>query len=228
MLDGINNAVLILNPQAGRARKLPGKQIERVRQTLARQGIATELALVDAPGDAEAIAREAVRNRAQMAIVCGGDGTLNGVVNGLAGSHVPLALLPAGTANILAKELHLPWNIERAAERIKGGTLRRIALGMLSTFDGGVQNRYFLSVAGAGPDGAMVHRVDQRLKARIGMLAFLAEGVRQFASYTFPQFRVTSEAGSLIGTFIVVGAPRTTAAPCASLQRPIYSTTPLN
>jgi len=208
MLDGIANALLILNPQAGRARKLPGKQIERVQRTLAGHGIATELALVDAPGVAEEIARRAVRDGAQLVIVCGGDGTLNGVVNGLAGSHVPLALLPAGTANILAKELHVPWNIDRAAERIRSGTLRRIALGMLTTFDGGIHKRYFLSVAGAGPDGAMVHTVNEDLKRRIGMLAYFAEGARQFVSYTFPQFRVTSGSVSLTGALIVVGRTR--------------------
>lgn len=151
------------------------------------------------------MARNAVKSRMQLVIVCGGDGTLNAVVNGLAGSHVPLALLPAGTANILAKELSVSWNIERAAETIRRGTLRRIALGKVTTFDDGVHNRYFLSVAGAGPDGAMVHAVSDRLKRRTGMLAFWAEGLRQFASYRFPRFRVISGDQSLIGSLIVVG-----------------------
>ena len=64
-----------------------------------------------------------------MVIACGGDGTINEIVNGLAGSQVPMALLPAGTANILAKELGIPWDIRRAAHLIPGGTVRRIALG---------------------------------------------------------------------------------------------------
>ena len=177
MLEGIRSALLILNPQAGRARKLLGEPIARIQRILAGQGIETELALTNAPGAAEEIARAAVQNRTQLVIVCGGDGTLNAVVNGLAGSHVPLALLPAGTANILAKELSMPWNIERAAETIKHGMLRRIALGMVSTFDGGVRNRYFLSVAGAGPDGAMVQAVSEHLKRRAGMLASICARV---------------------------------------------------
>src|ERR1700674_3544475 len=118
MLEGIRNALLIVNPQAGRARKLLSGHLERVRGTLAGQGIETELAVAGPPGEAEEIARTAVRNRKHLVIACGGDGTLNAVVNGLAGSDVPLALLPAGTANILAKELSLPWDIERAAEHI--------------------------------------------------------------------------------------------------------------
>jgi diacylglycerol kinase (ATP) len=204
MLEGIRNALLIVNPDAGRARKLLGKRLGRVQAVLAAQGIETELALASAPGAAEEIARTAVQNRAQLVIVCGGDGTLNAVVNGLAGSHVPLVLLPAGTANILAKELRLPWNIERAAEHIRNGTLRRIALGMITTFDGGVQNRYFLSVAGAGPDGAMVQGVNEKLKYHTGKMAFWLEGLRQLAAYGFPRFRVTSGDKSMIGSLIVV------------------------
>jgi diacylglycerol kinase (ATP) len=207
MLDGIRNALLILNPQAGRARNLLSGQIDGARATLAGQGIATELAVAGPQGEAEEMARRAVLQGKDLVIACGGDGTLNAIINGLAGSDVPLALLPAGTANILAKELSLPWDIERAAGYIKHGTLRSIALGLVSTWgsSGGVQNRYFLSVAGAGPDGAMVHAVDQKLKSRAGMLAFWLEGVRQLALYNFPQFRVTAGGRTRQSTFLVVG-----------------------
>jgi diacylglycerol kinase (ATP) len=204
MLVGIGNALLIVNPDAGRARRLLGERLGSVRATLAAQGIETELALATAPGAAEEIARAAAQNRAQLVIVCGGDGTLNAVVNGLAGSQVPLAVLPAGTANILAKELNVPWNIVRAAEQIKAGTPRRIALGMVTTFDGGVQNRYFLSVAGAGPDGAMVHGVNETLKYHTGKLAFWLEGLKQFVAYRFPRFRVTAGDRSLVGSLVIV------------------------
>ena len=70
----------------------------------------------------------------QLVIACGGDGTLNEVVNGLAdaqnGHRVPLALLPGGTANVLAKELNLPWDIPGAAEKLIHGEVREIALGL--------------------------------------------------------------------------------------------------
>src|ERR1700724_3084349 len=65
-----------------------------------------------------------------MVIACGGDGTVNEIINGLAGSYVPLALLPAGTANILAKELGIPWDIPHAARLIADGVVRRIAIGI--------------------------------------------------------------------------------------------------
>ena len=77
-----------------------------------------------------------------MVIACGGDGTINEIVNGLAGSQVPMALLPAGTANILAKELGIPWDIPRAARLIPGGNVRRIALGMAFPPNGNHSTRY--------------------------------------------------------------------------------------
>jgi diacylglycerol kinase (ATP) len=205
MLEGIRNALLIVNPRAGRARKLLPGGLDRVRKTLAQQGIETELAVAGTPGEAEEIARAAVGNGMHLVIACGGDGTLNAIVNGLAHSDVPLALLPAGTANILAKELSLPWNIERAVHYIRRGTLRRIALGAVTTCNGSAQNRYFLSVAGAGPDGAMVQSVNDDLKRRAGTLAFWLEGIRQFALYDFPRFRVTVGETALEATLVVVG-----------------------
>jgi len=140
-----------------------------------------------------------------MVIVCGGDGTLNEAVNGLAGSAVPLGLLPAGTANVLAKELGLPWDLETAAALIAGSEFRRIALGVVTTGDDPHHQRYFLSTAGAGPDGAIVNGVSNRLKARAGTLAYWAEGFKQLARYGFPRFRATIGDRTIDATLIIVG-----------------------
>ena len=108
------------------------RHIESARKVLAQAGIETTLRPTSARGDATKLAREAVAENRDMIIVCGGDGTINEVVNGMAGSRVPLAVLPAGTANILAKELGLPWNVSKAAALIARGKHRRIAMGMVS------------------------------------------------------------------------------------------------
>jgi diacylglycerol kinase (ATP) len=199
------DALLILNPRAGRARALLSGGLDRVRKILAVEGIESEVARTDTPEAADEAARSAVLRPRDLVIACGGDGTFNAVVNGLAGSQVPLAVLPAGTANVLAKELHLPRDIERAAKSLGGGALRRIALGMVTTDDGVSQGRYFLSVGGAGPDGAIVQAVNNHLKRHTGMLAFWAEGARQLALYKFPRFRITSEDRAFEATMIVVG-----------------------
>jgi diacylglycerol kinase (ATP) len=204
-MEPIRDALLIFNPTAGRSRGVRSGALERARKVLARQGIESEVAPTDGPGSAPELARRAVRDRRHIVIVCGGDGTLNEVVNGLAGSAVPLALLPAGTANVFAKELGLPWNIERAASLIGGSQFKRIALGHVTLADSEKGGRYFLSLAGAGPDGALVRAVSQTLKDRMGTVAFWLEGIRQLTSYRFPRFRVTVENETSEATLIIAG-----------------------
>jgi diacylglycerol kinase (ATP) len=205
VMEEIRSALLVVNPNAGRVRSSESKRLDSARRILERDGIQTDLALTDGPGAASEIARRAVADGRQMVVACGGDGTFNEIVNGLAGSHVPLALLPAGTANVLAKELSLPWNVERAAALVAGSRLRRIALGLATSGEGNVAPRHFLSVAGAGPDGAIVHALDLGLKQRAGVLAYWAEGIRQLAAYKFPRFRVTAGGRQFESTLIVVG-----------------------
>ena len=205
VMEEIRSALLVVNPNAGRVRSSESKRLDSARRILERDGIQTDLALTDGPGAASEIARRAVADGRQMVVACGGDGTFNEIVNGLAGSRVPLALLPAGTANVLAKELSLPWNVERAAALVAGSRLRRIALGLATSGEGNVAPRHFLSVAGAGPDGAIVHALDLGLKQRAGVLAYWAEGIRQLAAYKFPRFRVTAGGRQFDSTLIVVG-----------------------
>ena len=127
-----------------------------------------------------------------MVIACGGDGTNNEIVNGLAGSNVPMAVLPAGTANILAKELGIPWDIPQAARLISGGAVRRVALGVTIPAEGRhtdqvpAEGRYFLCAAGAGPDGAIVNGVDGELKKKAGILAYWLEGMHQVLQVWVP------------------------------------------
>ncbi len=204
MLEGIHDAVLIYNPLAGSQRKRRSEQLEAARRILDRARISAELQPTTAAGDATAFARRAVEQDRQLVIVCGGDGTINEAVNGLADSRVPLAVLPAGTANVLAKELGLPWSITRAAELIAESRLRRVALGELAPAEG-QPRRHFLCVAGAGPDGAIVHSLDQGLKLRAGIVAYWMEGFRQALRYPFPRFRVRTAAEEFEATLVVVG-----------------------
>jgi diacylglycerol kinase (ATP) len=208
MIGQIREALIIANPRAGRLRGTRARQLEKARSVLAAQGVETDLVVTSAPGVATAFARQAVRDARQMVIVCGGDGTVNEAVNGLAGSSVPLALLPAGTANVLAKELGLPWNLERAASILVRSELCRIALGLVTYVNGAHAQRYFLSIAGAGPDGAIVNGVDNRFKRSAGTLAYWAEGFRQLTRYSCPQFRATVADQMIEATFIIVGRTR--------------------
>jgi diacylglycerol kinase (ATP) len=205
----IQNALLIHNPNAGNGGNGRRKLLDEARQILASGGIQAELAETTGPGHAVEIAQQAVRDHRQLVIACGGDGTLNEVVNGLAqasnGNRVPLALLPGGTANILAKELDLPWDIPRAARRLVHGEVREIALGLATPVEQPERKRFFLSVAGGGPDGMIVYSVDLGLKARVGILAYWWQGAREVLRYTFPRFRVRAGDRQLEATLVVVG-----------------------
>lgn len=210
----LKNALLIYNPTSGGRRLQRLRDIESAVRILKELGMTIELAPTTEAGHAREIARFAVEQRREMVIACGGDGTVNEIINGLAGSQVPMALLPAGTANILAKELGIPWDIPRAARLIPDGVIRRIALGLVTTGNGAgntntggipAGGRYFLSVGGAGPDGAIVNGVDGELKKKIGVMAYWLEGMKQIFSYDFPEMRVRSNGDEHMASIIVVG-----------------------
>jgi diacylglycerol kinase (ATP) len=203
------NALLIHNPNAGHGGDERRRQLNAVRRIFASGGIEAEVAETRGPGDATEFARRAGDEGRHLVIACGGDGTLNEIVNGLAahknGHRVPLALLPAGTANVLAKELGLPWDISLAAEELIHGRVLDIALGLATPLEQPEKRRYFLSVAGAGPDGIMVYSLDLDLKAKIGILAYWWQGVRQVFRYRFPHFRVLSGGRSIDSSLVIIG-----------------------
>lgn len=211
MPTAINDALLIYNPVSGHRRGRRFSEIEQAVRILKDAGITAELAPTRAPHSATQIARLAVVQRRGMVIACGGDGTINEIVNGLAGSPVHMAILPAGTANILAKELRIPWDIPHAARMIPTAVVRRIALGIVAPLNGNLsavmprEGRYFLSVAGAGPDGAIVKGVHSGFKKHAGILAYWAEGFRQLLRYNFAEMRVQSGGHERRATLVIIG-----------------------
>src|SRR5467141_3199707 len=209
MTTDLKNALLIHNPNAGGGGKGRRRTLDAARHIFAARGIDSELAETTGPGHATEIAHRAATERRGLVIACGGDGTLNEVVNGLAahknGHRVPLALLPGGTANILAKELDLPWDIPSAAEKLVRGTVKEIALGLATPLEQPKKKKYFLSVGGAGPDGMIVDGIDLDLKARLGILAYWWQGARQLFSYNFPRFRVATNEEVIEASLVIVG-----------------------
>ena len=209
MTRDLRNALLIHNPNAGNGGAGRRRMLDEARRILSFAGIEAELMETRGPGDATEMAQRATAEGRQLVIACGGDGTLNEVVNGLAaeqnGHRVPLALLPGGTANVLAKELNLPWDIPSAAEKLIHGRLKDIALGLATPLEEPEKKRYFLSVAGAGPDGMIVYAIDLDLKARVGILAYWWQGAREIFRYKFPHFRVVAGAETRDASLVVVG-----------------------
>jgi diacylglycerol kinase (ATP) len=209
MTADLQNALLIHNPNAGNGGHARRRLLDEARRVLAAAGIHADLVETKGPGDATEIANRASLEGRQLVIACGGDGTLNEVVNGLAGQQnghrVPLALLPGGTANILAKELGIPWNIASATRKLLHGEVKEIALGLATPLLQPERKKYFLSVAGAGPDGMIVYSVDLELKARVGILAYWYQGMRELLRYQYPHFRVLADGRAIDATLVVVG-----------------------
>jgi diacylglycerol kinase family enzyme len=112
-------------------------------------------------GDAGRLAAEIEPGRCAAVVSAGGDGTLNEVLNGLADPSAPLAMLPLGTANVLACELRLPRRPGAIAEMIAAGRTVSAAIGVAA-------GRRFLLFVGAGLDGAMVERVEQVRRGPLG------------------------------------------------------------
>jgi diacylglycerol kinase (ATP) len=210
MLPGnLRNALLIHNPNAGNGGGGRRRMLDEARRIFSSAGIEAELTETRGPGEATEMAYRASAEGRQLVIACGGDGTLNEVVNGLAtqqnGHRVPLALLPGGTANVLAKELNLPWDIPSAAEKLVHGEIKDIALGLATPLEQPEKKRYFLSVAGSGPDGMIVYSIDLDLKARVGIMAYWWQGAYEVFRYKFPHFRVVSGGQTLDASLLVVG-----------------------
>ncbi len=167
-----------------------------------------------------------------MVLVCGGDGTINEVINGLAPSPIPLAVLPGGTANILGKELKLPHDPVRAARALPNWSPRRIALGLVSWRDPEqappIMRRYFISVAGIGFDAHIVYRLSKQLKMSWGVAGYVFEAFRQVVRYGFPRFVCGMNGRQETATFAVIHRTRLYAgwlhlAPTADLFGPQFA-----
>lgn len=128
-----------------------------------------------APGHATELARESVLQGADLILAAGGDGTVNEVANGMIHAATPLGVIPAGTANVLAMEMRLGSNAEKAAGMVGAMEPVRIGAGLLCAPDGSPR-RHFLLMAGAGLDAHIVANLNQKMKRLFGKGAYWTAG----------------------------------------------------
>lgn len=182
-LDGPVSAWVIANPSAGRGARRAA--IDAAVAVWSRRGWAVTRRWTAGSGDATALARDAVAAGADIVAVAGGDGTVNEAANGLVGSRAALAVLPSGTANVMAAQLGLVgWpsplrspDVTAAAEALANGRVHRIDVGLVRPT--GAPPRHFVMWAGVGIDAEVVRQVEgpaRHLKARGGPWAFAAAG----------------------------------------------------
>ncbi len=198
----LRSAVLIFNPNAGAIiRRRP--RFDAALAELRRQGISLTVAPTRSPGHAAELAGNAVAGGAEAIIAAGGDGTVNEVLNGMAGSRVPLAVLPCGTANVLACETGMRRDALAAARQFPELGRSRIAVGRLKA--AGAAPRYFLLMAGVGLDAEVLRHVDLDLKRRWGKLAYWMAGF-SLAGRALNQARVATSDGLVLTTSFALAA----------------------
>ena len=117
-------------------------------------------------GDAGRLARAAVAQQVDVVIAVGGDGTINEIIQGLAGSETALGVLPSGTVNVWAREVGIPLDNAGAREVLLHGQIRKIDLGQ-------IDGRYFLLMVSIGIDGEVTHTAERKPLKRLGVIGYL-------------------------------------------------------
>jgi YegS/Rv2252/BmrU family lipid kinase len=159
---------VIHNPAAGHKAV---NRIGRVRSYLSAHGLPFRLRETTAPGDAVVMAREAALEGADAVVMVGGDGTMNEVADGLAGSATRLAFVPHGTGNVFAREFSLPGSVEGCLDLLSSGKTISIRLAKAN-------DRRFVLLASAGFDAEVVERMNIRQKNFFGIAAYVMCGTR--------------------------------------------------
>jgi diacylglycerol kinase (ATP) len=176
--------LILLNPTAGNEDQARIRR--RIGGAFAERNAPFDLVTTEYAGHATVLAREAVVLGYRAVAACGGDGTLAEVATGLAGSAVPLAVIPRGTGNQVAQNLGIPLGLVAAIDVAINGRRTTIDLGRIG-------DRAFALVAGAGFDAAVMQSATRELKERWGFGAYVFAAVKEALSATPRRFRITAD-----------------------------------
>lgn len=194
----LSRIALIANPGArGRDRAGLNSAVE-----LLSKHVPTEVHWTEHPGHATELARRHGGDPDTLVAVCGGDGTLFEAIAEFPGNGV-IGLLPAGTANVVARELGIPRNLREAAKLLLTGTIQRLDTGMMN-------GRRFLMSAGFGFDAHVAAHVPACSKRLLGQYAFHLETILRYPFYRPPSLHVRIDGGEAhTGAYLL----------CANLRR---------
>lgn len=157
---------VLMNPLSGRGEAK--ESVSELREAFAKYmpDVKLEILFSRSREDMLTLARKSVEEQCEIVCVAGGDGTINDVVQGFAGSDVALGIIPLGTGNAFAQEMNIPHNIDGAVEIIASGRVRRVDLGK-------ADSRYFLWLSGIGADALVAEELTPEVKDSLGPLAYV-------------------------------------------------------
>ena len=187
MADKPVRSLLIYNPASGTARNRRKAVIDQIVRLLQGHGFALTVVATTHRGSAALQVRQAVNEGVQVVFACGGDGTIHDVLQGIAGTTTRLAPIPLGSANALCRDLGIPLHPLRAAAAYRNTLEREVFAGQCETSSG---KRYFLLMAGAGPDGALVYRMLTTKRDSLGRWAYATHALRLLLRGRFSSFHV--------------------------------------
>jgi diacylglycerol kinase (ATP) len=172
---------VIINPAAGRDQPI----LSILNNAMKTAGVEWDLFITKDAGDAARLARRAARRKADLVAVYGGDGTVMEAATGLIGTDVPLAILPGGTANVMAVEIGLLGDlVDSCAIALNpNAQIRKVDMGRIG-------GHYFLLRAGMGFEAEMVEGADRELKDRIGVLAYGLSALQALVDPPMARYRL--------------------------------------
>jgi len=174
------------------------RDVPLIVESLGALGFVVDEAPTERAGHATELAARAVDGGIDIICAIGGDGTVNEVVNGMAGSDIPLAVIPTGTVNVLALELGIPLDVPDACRLAAQGRAIEVDLGLAG-------DRYFALMAGAGIDAAVVASVNPKMKKALKEAAFALQGFAKYLTSHSPLLRIEVDQGYVDGYFVVLG-----------------------
>jgi diacylglycerol kinase (ATP) len=207
----MRRAAILYNPHSGRSRGRL-RSIEAAASALRSNSVDVTICPTDAPGSAGTQALHLAAAHDTI-FAAGGDGTIHDVAQGLAfHPSATLAILPVGTANALARHLNLALNPAQAALQQLAYVPRTIPVGKVTfTTPNGESSRYFLVMAGAGPDGALIYNMLASSKSRLGRAVYYIRAASLFLTGRFSSFAVELSTAA--------GQPQSTTAVSAMVLR---------
>jgi len=173
----------------------------KIAAALESYGVEVLPQATDTAGAATRLAREAADRGARKIVIAGGDGTINEVVNGIAGQDIELAIIPVGTVNVLAKTLSIPSHINDACRLAIRGESIALDLGLAG-------DRYFILMAGVGFDALTIKNLDPVLKRALRGAAFPISGIKTLITEELPLISVRSDGHETEGYFVIAANSR--------------------